>query len=147
MPESSHENEFFAICPVFGPCEACGQNPVVERSGEWWRFRCLDVDCERGKAAWSTGLGEAFEIWSRSPHASTVSATRRGLPLDLGLIRWFVVCRRWQEMSAGHQPDLGAFLAGWLCRQITEEMPNVEVFRDSFSAGWREADTELERWP
>lgn len=62
--------------------------------------------------------------------------------LDVALVRWSVVCRTWQETAAGHQPDLGAFLAGWYMSQLTSEMPRLKSsFRDSFRAGWHEAET------
>lgn len=66
------------------------------------------------------------------------------LPLELALVRWSVVCQSWQSMSAGHSPLLTAFLAGWGCRCIGIEIPSqYHEFRDSFRAGWREADTEI----
>lgn len=78
---------------------------------------------------------------SESSHESTVPASRPALSLDLGLIRWSVVCRRWQESSWGHQPDLGAFLSGWFAFQIFGAKPEADILRDSYSAGWHEAET------
>lgn len=66
------------------------------------------------------------------------------LPLDLALIRWSVVCQSWGELSSGHAPLLPAFLAGWCCRCIGADMPvNVGQFKDSFRAGWCEADDQI----
>lgn len=66
------------------------------------------------------------------------------LPLELALVRWSVVHRRWHEL-ASDCPLLGAFLAGWYCRCIGATEPqNVGVFRDSFRTGWREADDQIE---
>lgn len=66
--------------------------------------------------------------------------------LDMAMIRWSVVCRRWHEMSSGHAPELGAFLAGWFMRGSNAPMPdraNLGDFPDSFRAGWSEADTQI----
>ena len=66
------------------------------------------------------------------------------LPLDLALIRWSVVCQSWGELSSCHAPLLPAFLAGWCCRCIGADMPvNVGQFKDSFRAGWCEADDQI----
>lgn len=60
--------------------------------------------------------------------------------LDLALIRWSVACRTWQESSAGSQPHLGAFLAGWFLRVTHSSLPTTEgIFRDSLRVGWHEA--------
>lgn len=65
------------------------------------------------------------------------------LPLDLAMIRWSVRCRTWQEMSAGSQPELGPFLAGWFCRCIGAGLVVDGHFRDSFRIGWKEADDHI----
>ena len=63
------------------------------------------------------------------------------LPLDLALIRWSVKCTALGELAAGAEPLLGAFLAGWYCRCIGASLPeDLGQFRDSFRAGWKEAD-------
>lgn len=70
------------------------------------------------------------------------SCSARLLSLDLAMIRWSVRCRTWQEMSAGSQPELGPFLAGWFCRCSGIGLSIIEAdhaFRDSFRIGWREA--------
>jgi hypothetical protein len=65
------------------------------------------------------------------------------LPIELALIRWSVVHRRWHE-TANDMPLLQAFLAGWCCRCIGATQPeDVGTFRASFFAGWREADDQL----
>jgi len=65
------------------------------------------------------------------------------LPLELALVRWSVVHRRWHDIG-GDCPHLQGFLAGWFCREIGAKPP-VEVarFRDSFNCGWREADDQI----
>lgn len=62
--------------------------------------------------------------------------------LDVALIRWSVRCRSWQELAAGHQPDLGAFLAGWFSRDagIPLTVADRITMRDSFRCGWQECD-------
>lgn len=65
------------------------------------------------------------------------------LPLELAFIRWSVVHRRWHEM-ASDMPLLQAFLAGWCCRCIGTTPPaTIGTFRESFLAGWREADDQV----
>jgi len=67
------------------------------------------------------------------------------LTLDLALIRWSVVHRRWHEL-ASDMPYLPAFLAGWGMRVMEADMPPAEAlgtFKDSFRVGWREADEQL----
>jgi len=65
--------------------------------------------------------------------------------LDSALVRWSVVCRRWEDFSSGNSPQLGPFLAGWFMRDMGAPMPeDVGLFRESFCAGWAEADTEIE---
>lgn len=65
------------------------------------------------------------------------------LPLELAFIRWSVVHRRWHEM-ANDMPLLQAFLAGWCCRSIGTTPPaTIGTFRESFLAGWREADDQV----
>ncbi len=64
-------------------------------------------------------------------------------PFELALIRWSVVCGRWNEMSV-HTPNLTAFLAGWGSRCVGLKIPEkMECLVDSFRAGWAEADTEI----
>lgn len=64
------------------------------------------------------------------------------LTLDLALIRWAVECTAWGELAAAHQPDLGAFLAGWFLRCMGAAEPStLGQFESSFRAGWAEADT------
>lgn len=66
------------------------------------------------------------------------------LPFDLAFIRWAVVCRSWGDIANGHAPLLVAFLAGWCCRCIAADQPmNMGQFRDSYRAGWREADDQI----
>lgn len=63
---------------------------------------------------------------------------------ELALIRWSVVCQSWQSLSAGHIPQLTAFLAGWGCRCLGIPIPTeYHELRDSFRVGWREADSEI----
>jgi hypothetical protein len=64
---------------------------------------------------------------------------------ETALIRWSVVCRSWQDLAAGHQPEIGPFLAGWFTRCMGASTPaDLGQFRDSFRVGWREADTHIE---
>ena len=66
------------------------------------------------------------------------------LPIELALIRWSVVHRKWHEMG-GDCPYLPAFLAGWMCRAIGAEEPsNLPHFRASFRVGWKEANEQAE---
>lgn len=66
------------------------------------------------------------------------------LPLETALIRWSVVHLRWHDFSSD-MPLLTAFLAGWCSRCIgLSEPENVGTFRDSYRAGWNEADTMIE---
>ena len=63
--------------------------------------------------------------------------------LDIALIRWSVVHLRRKEIG-GDIPYLPAFLAGWNCRAIGASEPlDVGQFRDSFRAGWNEADEHI----
>jgi len=64
--------------------------------------------------------------------------------LELAIIRYAVVCERWQQLGQGHTPYLNAFLAGWLMRTIVEPNDYSGPFKDSFRAGYDEADTQLE---
>lgn len=66
------------------------------------------------------------------------------LPLETALIRWHVVSARWEEMSSGNIPLLGAFLAGWYFRCIGGHPTPVVDYRDSFRCGWREADDMIQ---
>lgn len=64
--------------------------------------------------------------------------------LDLALTRWSVMCIAWHDQSAGHHPQLGAFLAGWFRRDMgmpLDEPPNW--CRDSYRVGYREADNMI----
>jgi len=75
--------------------------------------------------------------------AVSVGSDALVLPLELAFIRWSVVHRRWHEM-ANDMPLLQAFLAGWCCRCIGTTPPGtVGTFRESFFAGWREADDQV----
>lgn len=66
------------------------------------------------------------------------------LTLDLGLIRWSVMCDKWNDLAQGSAPQLGPFLAGWFTRAMGAEMPSdLGMFRDSYRVGWREADTQI----
>lgn len=66
------------------------------------------------------------------------------LTLDLALIRWSVVCGSWGDIASGNTPVLQAFLAGWCCRAIGATEPyDVGQLRESFRAGWREADVQI----
>lgn len=63
--------------------------------------------------------------------------------LELALIRWSVVHRSWYEIGAG-MPSLEGFLAGWFCRVCEANPPViVNLYRDSFNCGWREASDQL----
>lgn len=65
--------------------------------------------------------------------------------LELALIRWSVVHRKWHEL-ANDMPCLGAFLAGWFLRDMSPkgtQPPDVASFRDSFRVGWRESDDQI----
>jgi hypothetical protein len=64
--------------------------------------------------------------------------------LELAIIRYAVVCERWQKLTPGHTPYLNAFLAGWLMRTIDEPNDYSGTGKDSFRAGWTEADMQLE---
>ena len=64
--------------------------------------------------------------------------------LTLAIIRYSVVCQRWNVLSAGFNPSLESFLAGWFCRVIGSEKPNdCGRLKDSFNAGWDEADSAV----
>ena len=64
--------------------------------------------------------------------------------LTLAIIRYSVVCQRWAELSAGFNPNLEAFLAGWFCRVIGSEKPNdCGRLKGSFDAGWKEAHSAV----
>ncbi len=64
--------------------------------------------------------------------------------LDLALIRWAVVCRRWHELSSGSAPVLGAFLAGWFLRDAGAQLPtDCGSARDSLRIGYAEADSQI----
>lgn len=68
------------------------------------------------------------------------------LTLDLAIIRYSVICESWQRLSPGFTPVLGAFLAGWFCRDMgskADESVAGGRFRDSWRAGWTEADSQL----
>ena len=65
--------------------------------------------------------------------------------MDIALIRWSVVHKTRSENGLGDIPYLPAFLAGWTCRAIGASQPlNIGQFRDSFRAGWLEADQHIE---
>lgn len=66
--------------------------------------------------------------------------------IDLALIRWSVVCRKWHDFSSGSAPNLGAFLAGWFLKDSgAQHMPeDLGLFVDSFRVGWREAEEQIE---
>ena len=64
--------------------------------------------------------------------------------LELAIIRYSVVCCRWQSLAAGFQPELNAFLAGWCCRVIGADKPeNCGMLKESFNAGWEEARAHI----
>ena len=64
--------------------------------------------------------------------------------INTALIRWSVVCRRWNDLSSGHAPILGAFLSGWFWRDMGNPMPSdCGVFQDSFRIGYKEADETI----
>lgn len=66
------------------------------------------------------------------------------LPFELALIRWSVVCGKWNDLSSGSAPLLTPFLAGWCCRCAGASMPvDVGPFGDSLRTGWREADDHI----
>lgn len=78
------------------------------------------------------------------PPVPSQGVPRFMLPLDLALIRWSVKCEAWGELAAGNAPLLGAFLAGWYCRSICASKPvQPGQYRDSFQAGWGEADAQI----
>lgn len=62
------------------------------------------------------------------------------LPLETAMIRWHVVSSKWEDLSSGSIPLLGAFLAGWFLRCIGGGIHQTVDYRDSFRCGWREAD-------
>ncbi len=65
------------------------------------------------------------------------------LPLELAMIRWSVVHRKWHDL-ANDMPEIQAFLAGWCCRCIgTSEPEELGQFKESFRAGWKEADDQI----
>lgn len=65
--------------------------------------------------------------------------------LDQALSRYAVVSVSWNNFSCGNYPILGAFLAGWFCRdmglEIPDELPAVGC--DSFRKAWLECDSFL----
>ena len=64
--------------------------------------------------------------------------------IELALIRFAVVAKRWEGHGGGMFPDLNAFLAGWCLRAVNAPRPvDVGRLRDSFWAGWREADESI----
>lgn len=66
--------------------------------------------------------------------------------LNHGLYRFAAVSARWLE-HGGTTPDVTAFLAGWLARGVFRDEPehgDGDAFRDSWRAGWREADMARE---
>ena len=72
-----------------------------------------------------------------------MSGTYHELPLDLALTRWSVVHGSWNALG-GPMPVLSAFLAGWCLRCIGAEQPkDVGILRQSFLAGWHEADNQI----
>lgn len=76
--------------------------------------------------------------------AAAPGARAMVLPLDVAMARWSETCASWNAMAAGSAPALGAFLAGWYCRCIGASRPEDEgMFRESFRAGWREADAQI----
>jgi hypothetical protein len=66
------------------------------------------------------------------------------LPLDLALIRWSVVCEKWEQLANGSAPNLGAFLAGWYMRCVGLPQPEQHhILRDSLRAGWAHANDQI----
>ncbi len=65
------------------------------------------------------------------------------LTLDLALIRWSVKVNAWNELASHSGPELGPFLAGWFCRSIGAIPADTHEFKDSFRAGWNEADSQI----
>lgn len=65
--------------------------------------------------------------------------------LDQALSRYAVVSVSWNDLSWGHYPILGAFLAGWFTRDLGLEIPDElpAVGRDSFRKAWQECDDFL----
>lgn len=64
------------------------------------------------------------------------------LTLDLAIIRYAVVCERWQKLSTGMVPVFGAFVCGWFGRDMGQSVDvGAGTFRDSWRAGWAEADS------
>lgn len=59
--------------------------------------------------------------------------------LDMAITRYAVKAESWRQ-TGGVPPDLKAFLCGWFAFRVFEEMPNPPHFRDSFRAGWAEAE-------
>lgn len=65
--------------------------------------------------------------------------------LDLAMIRWAVVCGEWSETAVGHFPNLGAFLAGWFCRDagIPIKAADGITFINSWRKGWIECNVQI----
>jgi len=63
--------------------------------------------------------------------------------IELAMIRFAVVSKRWDESSAGNFPYIQAFLAGWCCCVCGVGYPEVGQYRDSFRAGWIEAQQAI----
>lgn len=63
--------------------------------------------------------------------------------IDQALTRYAVVGVSWNDFSHGNYPILGAFLAGWFCRDMGLEIPEnlPAVGRDSFRKAWSECDS------
>ena len=64
--------------------------------------------------------------------------------LDKALTRWAVAFQGWQSVG-GAMPVLGAFLAGWFCRDLggLRDPPKGTSLKDSWKKGWDEADSEI----
>ena len=66
------------------------------------------------------------------------------LGMELAMRRYAVVAQFWATLASGNPPIPSAFLAGWYCCVIGMPMPHVrDEFRDSFRAGYREAEDTI----
>ena len=69
------------------------------------------------------------------------------LDLELPFIRWAVKTEQWNDIANHSGPYLKAFLAGWFLREIGGKLPDRDIigqFDNSFTTGWREADSFIE---
>jgi hypothetical protein len=85
----------------------------------------------------------ANSAWSSAPCSAAP------LTLEQAITRYTVVSEKWGALAADNQPYINAFLAGWCSRGIGMSEPSDKacgIYRASFRAGWREADTFANIW-